>query len=239
MSWPGRPRARWRGCGCGAVWCWPRPRHAAAFIKVGARSVRQQKLVIMLTEAVACVSVAAVVIGTPGPDTALTIRSAVAGGRTRTPWDACLSDWAFASPPTSVDSKLVRASGIKRTRADRELDRRIAALALPALGSIAAEPAYSLADTAIAGHLGRAPLDSLAIATTALTMTAWVAIFLTTATTSEVAGLAAGRTTGRAARAAAAAYPWPAGSGPGFALPLLLAAPGVARVLAAQACALF
>ena len=57
-------------------------------------------------------------------------------------------------------------------------------LALPALGSIAAEPAYSLADTAIVGHLGRAQLGALAIATTALTMTAWVAIFLTTATTS-------------------------------------------------------
>ena len=36
---------------------------------------------------------------------------------------------------------------------DRDLDRCIAALALLALGSIAAELAYSLADTAI-GHLG-------------------------------------------------------------------------------------
>jgi threonine/homoserine/homoserine lactone efflux protein len=39
-------------------------------------------LVIMLTELVAFVPVAAVVICTPGPDTALTIRNAVAGGRT-------------------------------------------------------------------------------------------------------------------------------------------------------------
>ena len=45
-----------------------------------------------------------------------------------------------------------------RVRPERDLDRRIAALALPALGAIAAEPAYSLADTAIVGHLGRAPL---------------------------------------------------------------------------------
>ena len=37
-------------------------------------------------------------------------------------------------------------------------------------------------------------------------MTAWVAIFLTTATTSAVAGLAAGRATDRAARSAGAAY---------------------------------
>jgi hypothetical protein len=34
---------------------------------------------------------------------------------------------------------VVKASGIRRVRSDRELDRRIAALALPALGSIAAE----------------------------------------------------------------------------------------------------
>ena len=101
---------------------------------------------------------------------------------------------------------MLKASGIKPKRPDRELDRRIAALALPALGSIAAEPAYSLADTAIVGHLGRVPLDSLAIASTALTMTAWLAIFLATATTSAVAGLAAGRATDRAARSAGAAY---------------------------------
>jgi Na+-driven multidrug efflux pump len=89
---------------------------------------------------------------------------------------------------------------------DRALDRRIAVLALPALGSIAAEPAYSLADTAIVGHLGRAPLDSLAIASTTLNMAAWLAIFLTTATTSAVAGLAAARAADRAARTAGAAY---------------------------------
>jgi Na+-driven multidrug efflux pump len=61
---------------------------------------------------------------------------------------------------------------VLRIRPDLDLDRRIAALALPALGAIAAEPAYNLADTAIVGHLGRAPLGALAIATTALTMTA-------------------------------------------------------------------
>ena len=42
-----------------------------------------------------------------------------------------------------------------------------------------------LAGTLLA--LGRAPLDSLAIATTTLNMAAWAAIFLTTATTSAVA----------------------------------------------------
>ena len=120
------------------------------------------------------------------------------------------------------------------TRPERELDRRIAALALPALGSIAAEPAYSLADTAIVGHLGRVPLDSLAIAAAALNMAAWLAIFLTTATTSAVAGLAAGRATDRAARAAGAAYLVAAVTGLLVALTVLVAAPWIAALLGAH-----
>ena len=119
-------------------------------------------------------------------------------------------------------------------RPDRELDRRIAALAWPALGSIAAEPAYSLADTAIVGHLGRAPLDALAIATTALNMTAWLAIFLTTATTSAVARLAAARATQKAARTAGAAYLVAAAGGTAVALALLITAPWIATLLGAH-----
>ena len=129
---------------------------------------------------------------------------------------------------------MVKASGARRIPPDRELDRRIAALALPALGSIAAEPAYSLADTAIVGHLGRVPLDALAIAATALTMTAWVAIFLTTATTSAVAGLAAGRATDRAARSAGAAYLVAAAGGTAVAVATIVAAPWIAALLGGQ-----
>ena len=129
---------------------------------------------------------------------------------------------------------MVKTIGVRRIAPDRELDRRIAALALPALGSIAAEPAYSLADTAIVGHLGRVQLDSLAIAATALTMTAWVAIFLTTATTSAVAGLAAGRATDRAARSAGAAYLVAAAGGTAVAVAMVVAAPWVAALLGAH-----
>jgi len=114
------------------------------------------------------------------------------------------------------------------------LDRRIAALAIPALGAIAAEPAYNIVDTAIVGHLGRTPLDSLAIATTALMLTSWVAIFLSTATTSAVAGLAAGRAPDRAARAAGAAYLVAAAGGAVVAVVLFAAAPWVAALLGAQ-----
>jgi putative MATE family efflux protein len=114
---------------------------------------------------------------------------------------------------------------------DRQLDRRIFALALPAVGSIAAEPLYSLADTAIVGHLGRGSLDSLAIASTALTVTAWVATFLTTATTSMVARLAGGRDHGGASRAAGAAYLVAAALGTVVAVAVAALAPVMARLL--------
>ncbi|MBV9204944.1 MAG: MATE family efflux transporter [Actinobacteria bacterium] len=134
----------------------------------------------------------------------------------------------------AADGTLIRAGTIRPHRADAELDRRIAALALPALGSIAAEPAYNLADTAIVGHLGRVSLDSLAVATTALTMTAWLAIFLTTATTSAVAGLAAAGITHKAARSAGAAYLVAAAGGTLAAAVMLVAAPWVAVLLGAH-----
>jgi putative MATE family efflux protein len=87
-----------------------------------------------------------------------------------------------------------------------DLDRRIARLAIPALGSIAAEPLYNLADTAIVGHLGRSPLDALAIAASVLSVVAWLAIFLSTATTTEVARNTAQGAHRAAAQAVGAAY---------------------------------
>ncbi len=116
-----------------------------------------------------------------------------------------------------------------------ELDRRIAALAIPALGSIAAEPLYNLADTAIVGHLGRTPLGSLAIANAALILTSWVAIFLSTATTSTVAGRRAANQHDQAARAAGAAYVTAVAGGVLVALLVIVAAPAAARLLAGGA----
>jgi putative MATE family efflux protein len=105
-----------------------------------------------------------------------------------------------------------------------ELDRRIARLAIPALGSIAAEPLYNLADTAIVGHLGRSPLDALAIAASLLSLTAWLAVFLSTATTTEVARNAA----------SGAAYAVAAGWGVLTAAALALLAPAAAWLLGAR-----
>jgi putative MATE family efflux protein len=116
----------------------------------------------------------------------------------------------------------------------QSLDRRIARLAVPALGSIAAEPLYNLADTAIVGHLGRQALDSLAIAVSALAIMAWVALFLTTATTSAVARMAAAGDRDGAGRAVGAAYL--AAVGIGIVTGLLLAgvAPWLAWALGAR-----
>jgi putative MATE family efflux protein len=67
------------------------------------------------------------------------------------------------------------------------LDRRIVGLAVPALATLVVLPLYNITDTAIVGHLGRAPLGGLALATTVLNLVGWTAAFLQMATTSEVA----------------------------------------------------
>ncbi|HWG01172.1 MAG TPA: MATE family efflux transporter, partial [Trebonia sp.] len=114
------------------------------------------------------------------------------------------------------------------------LDRRIARLAIPALGSIAAEPLYNLADTAIVGHLGRTPLDSLAIASSALSIVAWLSVFLSTATTSAVARLAARRDEAAAGRAVGAAYAVAAVWGAVAAVVVVVVAPWLAALLGAR-----
>jgi len=71
--------------------------------------------------------------------------------------------------------------------ASRIHDREIVALALPALGALAAEPLYLLADTAIVGHLGTPQLAALALAATALGAVTTVFNFLVYGTTARVA----------------------------------------------------
>jgi putative MATE family efflux protein len=71
----------------------------------------------------------------------------------------------------------------------RPLDREVFALALPALGALAAEPLYVLVDTAIVGHLGTVQLAALAIAATVLSTGFTVVNFLTYGTTAQVARL--------------------------------------------------
>jgi putative MATE family efflux protein len=68
-------------------------------------------------------------------------------------------------------------------------DREILLLALPALGALAAEPLYLLADTAIVGHLGTPQLAALALAATVLSTLVSLCIFLTYGTTARVSRL--------------------------------------------------
>jgi putative MATE family efflux protein len=66
-------------------------------------------------------------------------------------------------------------------------DGEIFRLALPALGALAAEPLYLLVDTAIVGHLGRAQLAALGIASVILGSAFVVFNFLQYGTTAQVA----------------------------------------------------
>jgi putative MATE family efflux protein len=68
-------------------------------------------------------------------------------------------------------------------------DREILRLALPALGALAAEPLYLLADTAIVGHLGTRQLAALALAAALLSAVVSLCNFLAYATTAHVARL--------------------------------------------------
>jgi putative MATE family efflux protein len=68
-------------------------------------------------------------------------------------------------------------------------DRKILALALPALGALIAEPLFLLADSAIVGRLGTNQLAGLGIAGAILATAVNVFIFLAYGTTSSVARL--------------------------------------------------
>jgi putative MATE family efflux protein len=69
------------------------------------------------------------------------------------------------------------------------VDREILRLAVPALGALAAEPLYLLADTAIVGHLGTRQLAALALAGSVLSAVVTLSNFLTYGTTAQVARL--------------------------------------------------
>jgi putative MATE family efflux protein len=95
-------------------------------------------------------------------------------------------------------------------------DHQILALALPALGALAAEPLYLLADTAIVGHLGTPQLAALALAAVVLGAVVNLCNFLTYGTTAQVARLHGAGEEARAGEMAAQAL-WLA-LGVGFAL---------------------
>jgi putative MATE family efflux protein len=101
-------------------------------------------------------------------------------------------------------------------------DRAMARLAVPALGALAAEPLYLLADTAIVGHLGTPQLAALGIAGAILTTAFTLFNFLAYSTTAQVARLHGAGEEQAAGRIAAQAL-WLA-SGLGLALLVAIAA---------------
>ena len=69
------------------------------------------------------------------------------------------------------------------------LNRQVLSLALPALGALIAEPLFVLADSAMVGHLGAVSLAGLSLASTILTTTVGLFVFLAYATTATTARL--------------------------------------------------
>ncbi len=108
-------------------------------------------------------------------------------------------------------------------------DREIGRLALPALGALAAEPLYVLADTAIVGHLGRPQIAALGLAGTVLAGAFTIFNFLTYGTTAVVARASGAGRDDEAARIAAQAL-W---ASLGIGLVLLIACEIVAEPLLA------
>ncbi|WP_435245744.1 MATE family efflux transporter [Streptomyces sp. NRRL F-5630] len=75
----------------------------------------------------------------------------------------------------------------EQSRTDpRRHDREIIALALPAFGSLVAEPLFVMVDSAIVGHLGTPQLAGLGVASALLTTAVSVFVFLAYATTAAV-----------------------------------------------------
>ena len=72
-------------------------------------------------------------------------------------------------------------------RGSRKDDREILRLAVPAFGSLVAEPAFLLADSAIVGHLGTPELAGLGIAGAVLTALVSLCVFLAYGSTATVA----------------------------------------------------
>src|SRR5207247_10152398 len=118
-----------------------------------------------------------------------------------------------------------RVGLLERVRSDH--DREVLRLAVPALGALAAEPLYVLADTAIVGHLGRPQIAALGLAGTVLAGAFTIFNFLTYGTTAVVARASGAGREDEAARIAAQAL-W---ASLGIGLALLVACEIVAEPL--------
>ena len=113
-------------------------------------------------------------------------------------------------------------------------DREIFTLALPALGALAAEPLYLLADTAMVGHLGTEELAALAIAGTLIVGAFALFNFLTYGTTAQVARLKGAGEERAAGRIAAQALWLSSSIGVGLAIVLVSLAVPLVDLMGAE-----
>jgi len=113
-------------------------------------------------------------------------------------------------------------------------DRSIAILAIPALGSLVADPFLGLVDTAFVGRIGSDSLAGLGIAAALFGVAFFIFNFLEYGTTTEVARAVGAGDTPAAGRAVATAGTLAVGSGFGTALLLLVFAGPLVTALGAS-----
>lgn len=116
----------------------------------------------------------------------------------------------------------------------RSLDRSILRLAVPALGTLAADPLVSLIDTAFVGRLGKTPLGGLGVATAVFSIAFFMFNFLAYGTTPLVAGAVARGDRAEAGRITGAALALGLGIGLGMTALLVVAADPLLRLMGAE-----
>ena len=107
----------------------------------------------------------------------------------------------------------------------RVLDREILRLAVPALGTLAADPIVSLIDTAFVGRLGKVPLGALGVSVAVFSVAFFLFNFLAYGTTPLIAGAVAAGDNAKAGRLTTGALV--IGLGLGMATMLILEAAAV------------
>lgn len=118
---------------------------------------------------------------------------------------------------------------------DRRLDSAIFRLAIPALGTLAADPLVSLVDTAFVGQLGKTPLGALGVAVAVFSIAFFMFNFLAYGTTPLVAGALARGDRKEAGRVTVAALVLGVAIGVGMAILLISTAEPVLRLMGAEA----
>jgi putative MATE family efflux protein len=76
---------------------------------------------------------------------------------------------------------------LPREPTTRQIDRRVVALAIPAVGALIADPLLGVVDTAVAGQVSVTALGALGLGTALLTAGTWIFNFLVVGTTTSVA----------------------------------------------------